>query len=123
MKLGNIFQSYPAWVSVSQLKLNPQTAYKILKYFRLLSAEHELIEKHRVSLIYEITGADINSRVELTPDTAEFKEYVSKFGAFLQTDSDLVKLDMSLEDFITNLDPSNKLSTNDLVLLEPFFKE
>ena len=52
MKLGEVFGAMNSWRALAAVKMQPQMAYRVLKYVKLVSAEYEIIEKQRVALIY-----------------------------------------------------------------------
>lgn len=123
MLLGEIFQSIQAWQKLSGINLPAKLAYKILKYTKLVSAEHAIAEKQRVVTIREITETKEGQDATIEPDSLEFQEYVGKFNAIMQTESDLKQLDMDFEEVINAVDDKEEvLTVNDLAMLEPFFK-
>lgn len=123
MLLGEVFQAMNSWRALAVVKMQPQMAYKVLKYVRLVSAEWEIIEKQRVALIYEVSGAVEGRDVKLEPDSEEFAEYVKKFNEVLQTESDLKEFRGSLDGVMAAVrdDDGNVLSVSDLATLEGFF--
>ena len=122
MLLGQVWQSITAWQKLSVINLRAKLAYKLLKYTALVSAEHAIAEKQRVSLIYEITGAKEGEDVKIEPNTPEFAEYAEKFNAVMVTESDLQPLDMYFEEVINAVDEKEEsLTVGDLAMLEPFF--
>ena len=123
MLLGTIFQSITAWQKLSAIPLKPKTAYQILKYTKLVSAEHEVAEKQRVALIHKVTGTLEGQDAKIEPNTPEFAAYATRFNEIMQTESDLVQIDMELEAVVDALDDKEEsLSVSDLALLEPFFR-
>lgn len=125
MKLGEVFQAMESWKALAAVKMQPQMAYKVLKYVKLVSAEWEIVEKQRVALLYEVSGVAEGQDVRLEPDTPEFAEYVAKFNEVLLTESDLVKCGGTLDDVMAVVrdDDGNVLSVSDLATLEGFFGE
>jgi len=125
MKLGNIYQSIQAWQILSALKMEPQTAYRVLKYSKLVSAEYDIAEKQRVALIREITGTADGVDATIEPDTPEFTDYVTRFNEILATESDLPLYNGSLFDVLAAIgkNQENELSVQDLGKLEPFFSQ
>lgn len=120
--LGQIFQSIESWRKLSSVNLKPKIAYAILKYTKLVSAEHEVAEKQRVALIREITGTIHGEDAKVEPGTPEFMEYVEKFNEIMSQKSDLPKIDLDLETVVEALDGKDDvLSVADLANLEPFF--
>ncbi len=123
MLLGEIFQSIAAWQKLSGINMRPKFAYKILKYAKLVSDEHRIVEKQRVALIYEISGTEEGQDAKIEPDTPELQEYVEKFNAVMVTESDLPQLDLDFEEVVNTVDEKEEsLTVNDLAMLEPFFK-
>lgn len=122
MLLGHVFQSVAAWQKLSSINLRAKLAYKLLKYTNLVSAEHTIANKQREALIYEITGTKEGQEAKIEPNTPEFLEYVEKFNAVMQTESDLQPLDMDFEEVVNAVDEKDEsLTVSDLALLEPFF--
>lgn len=122
MLLGEIFQSIAAWQKLSGINMKPKLAYRILKYTKLVSAEHAIAEKQRVALIHEITGTKEGEDAKIEPGSSEFQEYVGKFNAVMLTESDLKQLDMDFEEVVNAVDEKEEaLSVSDLAMLEPFF--
>lgn len=124
MQLGEVFQAMNSWRALAVVKMQPQMAYKVLKYVKLVSAEFEIVEKQRVALIYEVSGAVEGQDVRLEPDSEEFAEYLKRFNEILQTESDLVKFPGWLDEVMSAIrdDESNVLSVSDLATLEGFFE-
>jgi hypothetical protein len=123
MNLFALHVSRDAWNRLTALKLPAQTAYRLLKYSRQVSAELELIEQQRNKLIRDCAGAKPDETVSLTPGSPEYAEFVEKFSSILETESDLKPADMKFEDLLGSMngEKGNTLSTNDLAVLEPFF--
>ena len=122
MLMGQVFNSINAWQKLSGINMKPKLAFKILRYTKLVSAEHEHAEKMRTALIYEVTGAKEGEDVKLEPDTPELAAFIKKFNEVLQTESTLQPLDIDLEDVANAVDEKDESFTvNDLAMLEPFF--
>jgi len=124
MQLGHIFNSIQSWQILSNLKMHPQTAYQVLKYFKLIAAEYEIAEKQRVALVHEITGTKDGENASIEPGTEQFIEYITRFNEILATESDLPQYNGTLDDIIAVIgkDQDNSLSVQDLSKLEVFFK-
>ena len=125
MKLAEVFNSMQSWHVLSAAKMHPTVAYKILKYVKRVVDEYEVVEKQRVALIYDVTGAKVGEAVKIGPDTEQFVEYVTRFNEVLNTESDLPQCDLSFSEVIEAVSKhdENVLSTADLMVLEPFFLE
>ena len=125
MKLADVFNSIQSWRVLSAAKMSPAIAYKILKYVKLVMDEHEVVEKQRVALIYEVTGAKEGESVKIEPGTEQFVEYITRFNEVLNTESDLPQCELSFGEVIEAVSKhnDNALSTVDLMTLEPFFLE
>ena len=122
MTLGQIFQSISAWQKLAAINMNAGVAYKILKYMKLVTDEHAIVEKQRVALIHEITGTKDGEDAKIEPDTYMFGEYVTNFNAVLAIESDLKSLDVDFMRVVNVLDEKDEsLSVQDLAMLEPFF--
>lgn len=123
MLLGQVFQSIEAWRKLSNINMQPKLAYKILKYTKLVSAEHEIAERQRVALIHELTNTKDGEDAKIEPNTDEFRVYVGKFNEIMLTESTLSQLDMDFEEVVNAVDEKDEsLTVSDLAMLEPFFK-
>lgn len=124
MLLGQLFQSVTAWQKLSAIPLKPSVAYRILKYTKYVSAEHEVAEKQRVALIHEITGTKEGEDAKIEPGSPEFAEYAEKFNEIMATEVKFEQIKLKLEDVVELLDDKpDALSVSDLALLEPFFSD
>jgi hypothetical protein len=124
MLLGQLFQSIEAWRKLSSVNMKPAIAYKILKYTKLVQAEHEVAEKQRVALIREVTGTKDGEDARIEPDSPEFMSYIEKFNEIMAQEVQLERIDLKLDVVVDALDGKDDvLSIADLALLEPFFKE
>lgn len=113
-----------AWAAMTSLKKPPKVAYRLLKYGAKLGTEFDVIEKHRVELIYEAAGAPEGSPVDIKPGSPEFAQFANSFNEFLAGDSDLEPVGMTMDALIDALDTAgNALSEQDLAAVEPFFQE
>lgn len=122
MLLGQIFQSVGAWQKLAAINMKAALAYKILKYTKLVTDEHALVERQRVALIHEITGTKEGEDANIAPDTPEFRSYVGRFNEIMAVGSDLKPLDVDFADVISAVDEKDgSLSVQDLAMLEPFF--
>ena len=124
MRLGEIFQAMESWRALAAVKMQPQMAYKVLKYTKLVTAEWEIAEKQRVALIYEITGTQEGQPAKIEPGSPELAEYAERLNEVLMAESDLVQFKGSLDDVMAVVrdDESNLISVSDLATLEGFFK-
>ncbi len=124
MLLGTIFQSVTAWQKLSAIPLKPKVAYKLLKYTRYVSNEHEIAEKQRVALIHEITGTKDGEDAKIEPGSKQFVEYAKRFSEIMATEVKFEQIKLKLEDVVELLDDKpDALSVSDLALLEPFFED
>ena len=123
MLLGEVFQSIQAWQKLSNINMKPKLALKILRYTKLMSAEHEHAEKLRVALIHELTNTEDGQDAKIEPNTPEFEAYVTRFNEIMQSESDLKQLDVGFEEVVNAVDEKDEtLAVSDLAMLEPFFK-
>jgi len=103
--------------------MKPKLALKILRYTKLMSAEHEHAEKLRVALIHELTNTEDGQDAKIEPNTPEFEAYVTRFNEIMQSESDLKQLDVGFEEVVNAVDEKDEtLAVSDLAMLEPFFK-
>lgn len=119
MQLGHIFLGMEALKKLSNLPMEPKVAYKILKYIKLVQNEFEIIERQRVSLVHELTGTEPGSNATIELNTVEHLAYVTRFGQFLENESDLSKLDMPFDLLLESI--KSPFTVNELSLLEVFF--
>jgi len=124
MKLGNVFTSREAWQRLTALRMPPKTAYRLLKYSKMVDAEMAVVEQERVKLLREASGIE-QGDIRMEPGTPSFLAFVEKFNPWLATDSDLKPLEMKMDELIGALESEqgNVLSAADLGALEPFFTE
>lgn len=122
MLLGQIFSSIESWKKLSSVNMKPKVAYAILKYTALVSTEAEVVEKQRMALIYEVSGAEPGTEVKLGPEEPGWELFVQGFNEILNQESDLDRIDLEMETVIDALDGKDDvLSVSDLARLEPFF--
>ncbi len=122
MLLGEVFRSVAAWQKLSAINMKPKLAYKILKYTKKVSAEHDVAERQRVALVHEITGTKDGEDAKIDPDSPELATYIEKFNEIMATESDLKSLDIVFEEVVNAAEEKDgSLSVQDLALLEPFF--
>lgn len=123
MKSIEVFQSIAAWQKLSNVVMRPAVAFKILRYTKEVSAEHEHIEKQRVALAYEISGTPEGEEVKIEPDTPEAIEFSKKFNEVLLEESTLKPITgIDLEMIVDALAGKDDVITvADLAALEPFF--
>jgi hypothetical protein len=123
MKLALIYTAREAWQRLGALKLPPQSAYQILKYLKLFTAEVEVVEQQRIKLIRDISGTKEGENASIKQGTPEFSKFAAEFEAVLGADSELKLIAMSLPVLLDQIgkDADNVLSTHDLAQLELFF--
>jgi hypothetical protein len=122
MNLGQVLVSLGSWRKLSAVNMKPKVAYDILKYTALVTAESEVIEKQRITLIYDVTGAEQGESVQLVDGTPEHATFVEGFNEILSQESDLAPIQMSMDVVIDALEgKDDALSVSDLAALEPFF--
>ena len=124
MKLANIYAAREAWQRLAALKLPPHTAYRLLKYVKLVAAEAEVIEQQRMKIRRETTGLADNDNTPVEPNTPEHAQFSVEFGQVLDTESDLKPFSMTLSGLLDLLgkEQGNVLSAQDLGQLEAFFE-
>ena len=130
MKLIDVWNAASAtqgksiWSTLASLKKPPKVSYRLLKYGAKLSREFDVIEKQRIKLLYEVSGAKEGEQVIIGPGTPEFAKFVADFNEFLSGESDLELVGLDMDTLIEALDneKGNVLSEQDLAALEPFFQ-
>jgi len=125
MKLAHVYASMQAWKAVCGLKLKPKVAYAIMKYTGALADDYRFVESQRVAIIRDVAGVGANEDAKLEFGTPEFTEYARQFGAVLKLDSDLQPFSLSMDEFMDAVGEydENTVTTQQLVLLEPFMKD
>ena len=125
MRLGDIFAAAKVFDKVTQLKLKPTFAYKLLKFTQKVKQEYELVEKQRVALIHEVTNTKDGEAAEVKPGSEEFNVYLTKLNNILMVEAELTPLDISLDELVNQLSSNdeNKISVQELAILEPLFVE
>ena len=126
VKLIKIWLSATAWQTVYKLKKNPKLSYRMLKYQRKVERELRTCEKAKDEMVYEIAGVDKPApgdavACDISGDAEKMIELNKRFNEFLQGDSDLELVGMTLEEFIEQLGDANVISEEEIELLEPFF--
>ena len=122
MRCGDVFRSVAAWQKLAGVNMKPKLAFRILKYTKEIGAEHDAIEKQRITLIHEITGTQPGEEAKIEPDSEESKKYIGGLQEILLVSSDLKKLDIDFSEVVDAVDEKNEvLSVSDLAALEPFF--
>jgi hypothetical protein len=124
MRLANVFGGNAAVGRLATAKLPAKVAYRVLKFARKFEAEFAIVEKQRIALLRDATGAKENEEISLKTDDPKFAEFVEKFNEVLGTESDLALCPLKFEVLLDALesDDGNVLSAQDLAVLEPFFE-
>jgi len=124
MKLANVFAAHAAVTRLATLKMTPKVAYDVLKFSRQFDAEHLIVEKQRVALVREKSGAGEGGPASVEPGTPEFEAFVAAFNEVLAVESELALCPMTIYALIAALDAAegNTLSVQDIALLEPLFE-
>ena len=124
MKLLQVYGANGAWGKLTQLKLPAKLAYQLMKYARKVADEYGVVEQARVGLIRELTNTKDGEQAEISVGTQAHEDYVKRFGAMLDVESDLKPSELKLDDLVEKLDSQeNLLTTSDIGVLEPFFAE
>lgn len=122
MNCGHVFGSIKAWQKLSGISMKPKLAYKILKYTKLVAAEHDVIEKQRIALVHEITGTAEGQDAKIEPDTIAFEAYFIGLQEILAVETNLKPIDLDFEEVINSVDEKDEsLTVGDLSVLEQFF--
>lgn len=145
MKMRQIRDSVAVWQRVAKLAKAPALALVLIRYYKKLAAELQLLNEMNDNLIYECAGVEkptppdvtivqIPEMIEAPGEEGEEPKKVAnpqniafweKFNKVLDSDSELFPLDMTLDQFVEELSkfPDNAISEDDLEMLEPFFKQ
>ena len=124
MKLANVFAAQAALARLAAMKMTPKAAYNVLKYTRLFDVEYDVIEKQRIALVMEISGAEEGQPASIEAGTPELEAFRTQFDEILSVDSELPLCPMTINALIGALDvsDSNTLSVQDMAVLEPLFE-
>jgi len=122
-RLLDVFASAEAWERLTNLKLPPVMAYRLLKYVKQVKAEYDLLKQHEGRLIREHAGVGPSEPARLTPGSPEYQKYVMAFSSVLEAPSGLPACDVTFEALLEALGQESRqvLSVQDLGTLEPFF--
>ena len=124
MKLLQVYSSNAIWSKLTGMRLSPKMAYDVLKYAKLVFAEYDIVEKTRVALIHEITDTREGESASIEPGTPSHTEYVERFSATLDIESDLKPSALKFDALIADLDARcNALTIQEIAALESFFAE
>ncbi len=124
MLLGQVYQSLPSWKKLASINLRPKLAYRLMKYAKLVEAEHEIAEGQRVLIIRRITEVAKGADASIGANTPEMEEYAREFNEVLATEINLTPADISFGEVIEALDEKDEvLTVSDLAILEPFFDQ
>ncbi len=123
MKLLAIWNSQYAWAALAAMKKTPKLAYALLKFERKYMAELDICNKQRETIIYDVMQIEPPAMVSIGEDTEQFKVFMARFNEFLQSDSELAPSAVTIDELIESLgsDPANRISEDNIALLEPFF--
>jgi hypothetical protein len=94
-----------------------------MKYSRKYQIEFEICEKQRVTLVRELANVGPSEVGFIGEGTPEMVELRKRFNEFLQSDSDLEPVGISMEEMVTGLHDDAVITEIDLALLEPFFEK
>lgn len=125
MKLYEVWNAKAAWKTLAALKKPPGLAYKLLAYQKRVIADIEVCEEQRQRYVYEVSGAEPGTAVELALESPEFAEYNRRFQEFMRGDSELQWVGVSMDALVEalNAQAGNVISEDELACLEPFFTE
>ena len=129
MLLVQVFNSREAFSRLSVLKKPPKLAYRLMKYAHKFDAEAAVCENQRAKIVCEIAGVEAGSAeaaaVMFLPGSKEYDTWLARFNEFLQTESVIEPVGVSMDALIDGLDAEqgNVLSEADLAAMEPFFAE
>lgn len=125
MKLTEIWNAAGAWQALALLKKNPKLVYRLLKYEKAVNVELDVCNTKREAILYEVAGVQPPEPVTLAQNSSQYVEFMNRFNESLDVESDLPWIGLSMEELIDALDieKSNVISEQELVLLEPFFTE
>lgn len=120
MTLGNILMAREPWLKLMKADLPAKMAYRLAKYHRQVGAELDVIEQKRVEILRAVAGVGPEEQVALKDGDPRIDTFFSKFNEFLQTESDLKPMPVTLCDAIDSV-TGGTLSPGDLLALEVFF--
>jgi hypothetical protein len=125
MKLLDIWNSRESWMALADMKKPPKVAYRLMRYHAKINAELVALEAGREAAVYEAAGVEGPAIVSLNPGSVEYEIFIKGFNKFLDEESDLSPVGISMDALVDALDgdAANRLTERQLALLEPFFTE
>lgn len=144
MKFRQIWNALPALKRLSALRKSPKMASKLRNYGKLIEVELNTVEENRQDIGFECAGVEKPTPPDVVvlsiPETIDvpgkdgapattvpnpqYTDFLAKFDAVLDGDSDLQPLDITLDELVDDLAlyKGNSISDDDLELINPFFK-
>ena len=119
MKLAQIFLAQDAWREIQEIKKKPKTAYKLMRFGLSLDQEFKIIIDQKNKLITDIGSKGKDGAITIAPDTLGAKKFILKFNEFLDQESELSPVSMTIEKFCNSI--KEYISDKVLILIEPFF--
>lgn len=124
--LGIVLRSREAWQALTTTQKSPAVSFKLMKYHRdVLDTLFRVIEDQRNDYIVQCADTTAGPAV-IDPKTNPegYKLFVDLFSDYLQVETDLVQIDMTLEQLIDDLSrfEGNSVNEQTLMMIDPFFK-
>lgn len=126
LTLGHIWQAQQAWLTLMGMKKSVKVSYKLARYFRdVIRPELKTIDEERNALIERFGTKNAQGVPEIKPDTEAMKGFIEDFNNYLTNAPGTVQADMTMDELVKGIEAfkDNVISEQELLVLEPFFKE
>ena len=116
MKLGDIFNSQEAWVTLLKAPTNGKTAYLLSKYYRtnVEGVIKDVTEARNVCI--NKYGTQEGGQTIVQQDS--LPQFIEELNVVLNEEVDVEKCNIKMDDLVDSIE---KCSAVDLLVLEPFF--
>jgi len=121
LRFLDVVNSVDSWKELASKKLKPRTAYRVMKYMKLVDEEIKLFEVQRNSLLRSAAGVNDESvAVRLEAGTDEYNKYLENVNDLLMVEVDICKIEMKFCELVEEI-ADEEISVGMLLSLEPFF--
>lgn len=124
MKINTVYNGLPAWQALAQMKKTPQTAYKLMKYYKKVCEVCDIVQEERNAYIKEFSNTKEGEPEGIRPGSENFTKFYEKLNIYLEGDSGLKPYTvLSMDELVSvlDMDKENTISDVQLMALEPFF--
>lgn len=124
--IGLVLRSREAWAALAASSKSPGVSFKLMKYHRdTLDTLFRVIDDQRNEYIKKFAPeSDGPPMIDPKKTPEAYQQFVDTFSEYLQVETDLTQIDMTLEHLVDDLSKfdGNSVSEQTLMLIEPFFK-